>query len=132
MQTFDFKKVSTIVDGNFIVGFMDGTGIAAEKNEDNITPHVGADGGVTYAESNDNTGTITLTLRQNSPSLSALIKLSQSKKTFPAQIIDSNDNKMKAGGNHCRILKTPSAEWGSEISGVEVQIYVADYKVSAV
>ena len=127
MSTFDFKKVSVIVDGRFIVGFMDGTPVQAEKNEDNVIPHVGAAGDVTFTESNNQTGTITLTLKQTSTSLPALIALAKQKRSFPVQIIDANDNKVKAGGNEARILKTPAVEWGAEVSGVEVQIYVADF-----
>jgi hypothetical protein len=127
VNTYDFKKVSVIVNGHHVVGFHDGSVVKAEKNEDNVIPHVGADGGVTYTESNDNTGTITITLKQNSSSLPYLINLAKQKKTFPVQVIDANDNKLKAGGSQARILRTPAVEWGAEIAGVEVQIHVADF-----
>lgn len=125
--TFDFKKVSVIVDGHFVTGWMDGSVIKAEKAADNVTPHVGAAGEVTYTESNDNTGTITLTIKQDSASLPKLVALAKSKKQFATQVIDANTNTVKAGGNYCRIIKTPGAEWGAEIAGVEVQIHVSDY-----
>ena len=67
--TYDFKKVSVIINGVFITGFMDGEPIQVEKNEDDVIPHVGAGGDVTYAESADQTGTITITLKQTSSSL---------------------------------------------------------------
>ena len=124
--TYDFKKVSVIVDGAFIVGFMDGEPIQVEKNEDDITPHVGAGGEVTYAESADQTGTITLTLKQTSASLPFLQQLRKSKKIFPIQIVDSNTNAYRAGGSEARIVKMPSRSWGTEVQGVEVQIHVAD------
>lgn len=130
-QTFDPKKVSLIVDGRFIVGYMDGTFIGTEKNEDNITPHVGAHGDVTYSRNADDTGTITVTLKQNSSSLPHLIALSKQDRDFAANIIDANDNKIKAGGNQCRIVKTPSVDWGAEVGGVEVKIFVADYNLTA-
>lgn len=124
--TYDFKKVSVIVDGAFIVGFMDGEPIQVEKNEDDITPHVGADGDVTYAESADQTGTITLTLKQTSASLPFLQQLRKSKRIFPIQIVDSNTNTYRVGGSEARIVKMPSRSWGAEVQGVEVQIHVAD------
>lgn len=126
-KSYDPKKVSLIVDGMFIVGFMDGTMITAEKNEDNVIPHVGAQGDVSFSESADNTGTITVTLKQDSSSLPDLQALSKQKREFAAQIVDANTNNFQAGGTECRILKTPGREFGAEISGVEVQIYVADY-----
>lgn len=126
-ETFDFKKASVIVDGHYVNGWMDGTVITAEKNADNLVPHIGAAGEVSYSESNDNTGTITITIKQNSASLPKLVALAKGKKEFATSVVDANTNKVKAGGNQCRILKTPGAEWGPEVAGIEIQIYVADY-----
>ncbi|MBA2878052.1 hypothetical protein HNR63_001106 [Anoxybacillus kamchatkensis] len=125
-KTYDFKKVSVIVNGVFIAGFMDGEPISVEKNEDDIIPHVGADGDVTYAESADKTGTITLTLKQTSASLPFLQNLRKSKKIFSIQIVDINNGAYRAGGTEARIMKMPSRSWGTEVQGVEVQIHVAD------
>lgn len=127
VTSYDPKKVSCIVSGQYITGFMDSTFIQAEKNEDNVTPHIGAQGDVTFAESADDTGTITITLKQDSTSLPFLRTLATQKRNFPTQIIDANGTNLKVGGTQCRILKTPGAEFGAEVSGVEIQIYVADY-----
>lgn len=124
--TYDFKKVSVIIDGVFITGFMDGEPIQVEKNEDDVIPHVGAGGDVTYAESADQTGTITITLKQTSSSLPFLQQLRKSKRIFPIQIVDSNTNAYRVGGSEARILKMPNRSWGNEVQGVEVQIHVAD------
>ncbi|MEV9639474.1 phage protein [Mammaliicoccus sciuri] len=126
--TYDFKKVSAIVDGVIITGYMDGESIQTEKNEDDVLPHVGAAGDVTFSESNDDTGTITLTLKQTSSSNPFLQALRNSKRIFPLQIVDANDNAFRAGGSECRIIKTPARAYGNEVSGLEWQIYVADFK----
>jgi hypothetical protein len=126
-NSYDPRKVSLIIDGQFIVGFMDGKFINAEKNEDNIITHVGAQGDVTYTESADNTGKITATLKQDSSSLPFLQSLSKQKREFSAQVVDANTSRFQAGGTQCRIIKTPSREFGAEIAGVEIQIHVADY-----
>lgn len=126
--TYDFKKVTVIVDGVIITGFMDGDSIAAEKNEDDVNTHVGAGGDVTFSESNNNTGTITLTLKSTSSSLPFLKQLRDSKRIFPTQIVDANDQTYRVGGNECRVVRTPGRNWGSEVTGVEVSIVVADYK----
>lgn len=125
-QTYDFKKVSVIVDGVYITGYHDGSVIKVEKNEDDVTPHVGADGEVTYAESADQTGKITITLKQTSSSLPFLQQLRKSKRIFPIQIVDNNTNAYRTGGSEARILKMPDREWGNEVNPVEVQIHVAD------
>lgn len=127
VTTYDFKKVSVVVDGVIITGYMDGDSIAVEKNEDDITTHVGAGGDVTFSEQNDDTATITLTLKQTSSSLPFLRDLRKSKRIFPTQIVDSNNDTFRCGGNECRILRAPSRNFGNEVTGVEVQIVVADY-----
>lgn len=126
-MNYDPKKVSLIVDGLYITGYMDGSMIAAAKNEDNVIPHIGAQGDVTFTESADNTGTITVNLKQTSSSLPHFINLARDKKEFAAQVVDANGNKFKAGGNRCRVLKTPDVGWESEVTGVEISVYVADY-----
>lgn len=126
--TYDFKKVSVIIGGVIITGFMDGESIATEKNEDDVTAHVGAGGDVTFSETNDNTATITLTLKQTSSSLAYLQSLRNSKELFQTQIVDANDNTFRAGGSECRITKPPSRSWGNEVTGTEWAILVADYK----
>lgn len=126
-NSFDPKKVGLVVDGKYIVGYMDGTFIQTEKNEDNVLPHIGAQGDVTFTESADETGTITVTLKTTSSSLAHLMALAKRTTVFPAQVIDANDGLYKAGGTQCRILKTPGREFAAEMTGVEVQIYVADF-----
>lgn len=126
--TYDFKKVSVIIGGTIITGFMDGESIATEKNEDDVTQHVGAGGDVTFSETNDDTATITLTLKQTSSSVPYLQALRNSKELFPVQIVDSNNNAFRAGGTECRISKPPSRSWGNEVTGLEFAILVADYK----
>lgn len=126
--TYDFKKVSVIVDGVIVTGFMDGDAISAEKTEDDVTTHVGAGGDVTFSESNNETGTITLTLKTTSSTLPYLMDLRNSKALFATQIVDSNNNTFRAGGNECRIVKSPSRSWGPEVTGAEITISVADFK----
>lgn len=124
-EVYDFKKVSVIVDGVIITGFMDGEPISVSRNEDEVTPHTGADGEVTYSESADETGTITLTLKETSASLPTLTALRKSRKLFAVNINDSNTRAYKVGGTQARIMKMPDRSFGTEVQGVEVQIHVA-------
>jgi hypothetical protein len=130
-QTYDPKKVSVIVDGVIVTGYMDGSFVKCAKNADNVLPHIGADGGVTYTENADNTGTITLTIKQNSLFYAKAVELATQKREFATRVIDSNDTgSMKAGGTQCRIVKTPDIERSAEITGIEINIYVADYSAA--
>lgn len=127
MSSYDFTKVSVIVDGTFVTGWMDGSVIKAGPNADAVTPHVGAAGETTYSETNDKTGMITLTVKQNSTFLTKALTLAASKREFSVQIVDANTNAVKAGGTICRMVKAPEISWGSEIAGVEIAIHVSDY-----
>lgn len=124
-ENYDFKKVSVIVNKIIITGYMDGEPISVTKNEDDVSPHVGADGEVTYAESADETGTITLTLKQSSAVMPQLTALRKAKTLFPISIVDSNTRGVKHSGAEARIMKMPERSYGTEVQGVEIQIHVA-------
>lgn len=125
--THNFKNTIVIVDGVIITGFMDGESISTEKNEDEVSTHVGADGGVTFNEVNDDTGIITLTLKQDYSSAKYLDGLRKEKRTFAAEVNDTA-NGLRVTGSQCRIVRAPSRTWGSEVTGLKYQILAADYK----
>ena len=129
MQTYDPKDVSVIVNGVFLTGFSDGTFVSWEKQEDNYTPHVGAQGEVDRARNAHPLGTITVTLKQTSPSNAVLNRLAKSKSTFPVRVVDRNTPETIVGGSEAWIGKQPDGERGNEITGQEWQIMVADYNV---
>lgn len=126
-KVYNFKDNQVIVDGAIITGYADGDAIQAERNEDKFSQLVGADGGVTYNESNDDTGVITLTLKPTSSSLPLLRALSKSKKLFNVLIQDTKNN-VRVTGEDCLIQKWPSFARGAEASGIEIPILCAYYK----
>lgn len=126
-KVYNFKDNQVIVDGAIITGYADGDAIQAERNEDKFSQLVGADGGVTYNESNDDTGIITLTLKPTSSSLPVLRALSKSKKLFNVLIQDTKNN-VRVTGEDCLIQKWPSFTRGAEASGIEIPILCAYYK----
>lgn len=126
-KTHNFKNTIVIVDSMIITGFMDSEAISTDKNEDEVSAHVGADGSVTFNESNDNTGTIAITLKQDSASAPLLDALRRSKRTFAAEVSDTA-NGVRISGSRCRIVKPPARAYGPEVTGLEYTILVADYK----
>lgn len=68
VKTFNFKKVSLVFGAQAIQGYHEGTVISYEPAADSFVKHVGADGEVSRAASNDFSGSITITLAQTSPS----------------------------------------------------------------
>lgn len=126
-ETFNFKDTTVIVGGIILTGYMDGTPIEAEENEDTFTQTVGADGTVTYNESADETGTFTFSLKQDSSVLPLLDRLRKSKEAFDVLINDSKRGK-RVSGTDCRFQKTPAFSRGAEVEGVEYTILAATYK----
>jgi len=126
---YDPRNVAVIVNGQQIVGFADGTFIEAEKDEDTWSKDVGAQGDVTFVRSADPTGTITLTLKHNSPSNAYLTELARSEETVSILIQDKNfDGDVSAGGSEAKVQKPASFSRGDEVEDMEWVFLVADYE----
>ncbi len=124
---YDSLKVNVSVNGILVTGFGDGTMVTCERNEDRITPYSGVKGDYAYSMNNNTSGTVTLTLQQQSPMNAILQSYANNKQPFPISVIDVNDGGFKAGGNDAIILKEPAQERGSEITSRAWSIYVFDY-----
>lgn len=117
-RTYDPSEVSVSFKGVNITGFMDGTFIDAEREEDAFTKHVGATGDVTRTKNLNRTGKVTITLMAASSSNDALMALHAADDLLglsfgPLQIIDHN------GNMHCRateawIMRVPKTERAKE------------------
>ena len=132
LKTYDIANVNLVVGGRTITGLADGTVIQAEKNADSFTSHVGVKGEVTLAENNDSTGTITVTVKNTSPSYPYLTQLGNRKgrnAIVPAQIVDFNENSVQAGGSEARVMRPANASWSDEETSREFQIFVADFSM---
>lgn len=123
------KNVTVIFDGQVITGFAEDSMIEAEKNEDNITPHVGVLGEVSIAINADNTGTVTLSLASTSPFIKILAEKARANTVAPLSIIDMNENGVNVGGTEAMIIKPPNVTIGKEVESQEVQFFVADYTI---
>ncbi|MGE7988954.1 phage structural protein [Lysinibacillus fusiformis] len=126
-EIFNFKDTVAIVGGIILTGFMDGTPIEAEKNEDTFSQHVGADGSVTYNESADETGTFTFTIKQDSSVVPMLDALLKSKESFNVSLNDAK-RKKRVNGLDCHFSKNPNFSRGAEVEGIEYTILAAQYK----
>jgi Protein of unknown function (DUF3277) len=126
---YDSKNVSAQADSIYITGFADGTFIEAEKNEDNHTPSVGAQGDVVVAKTNDPTGVITFTLQQTSPSVAYLDRLANTGAMVPFWVISNNLPKEKVGGQFCSVAKPANKSFSNEAESREFEVQVYDYTV---
>lgn len=129
-QSFDPKKIMVIWGGVALTGFSEGSIVNCEKNEESATHAVGAQGEVTQIINSDETGTITVSLKGNSPSIAMLAVDAQARTIKPIQVIDMNSGAQNAGGSEAWIVKTPDLTKGKEVEDIDVEILVADYSVS--
>lgn len=68
LKTYDPAQVTVAIAGAIMSGYTDGTFVEITRNDVSWNTVVGADGIVSRAKSNNRSGTLTLTLKQTSPS----------------------------------------------------------------
>lgn len=127
--TYDSKKVNLIVNysggTHAITGFAEGSEIAIARNSEAYTQHKGIKGDVDFAETNDNSGTITITLKHTSASNRVLTEIFNNREQFDCYVVDGNDfSKTKDGGSDCVIQKPADKSFGAEIGEREWVIAV--------
>lgn len=121
------KDTVITVGGVYITGLGEDM-VSGEKDEDNVSTSVGAQGDVVVNEINNDLGTITLTVQGTSPQLPYLKKLAKTKEIVDVWV----NNKAlgeKMGGSKAVVKKTPSLEYGTELADREIEFVVMDYTV---
>ncbi len=128
MKNYDPKNVVVTVDGTVLTGYAEGTFVTCEKEEDNYTTVVGADGTTTRARVNNNIGNITVTLKSTSPSNRFLSIRARRRSTMPVYVSDRNqDSRVLAGGSTGWVMKPAAVSRGSDVENVEYTLQVSDY-----
>lgn len=124
VRTFDARETSVNINNRFVTGFAEGSFVEWEKDEDNFNSKTDALGDTAVAITNNNTGTITLTLSQTSPNLAELKKLANARTVFPIWVKTPSE---KVGGTRAMFVKSPSGALSDEIEDREFEIRVFDY-----
>lgn len=133
VRTFDPGQVIVSVGGVPMSGYADGTFLSVDRDEQMFTKVVGADGTTTRVKSNNRSGTMTLTLKQSSPSndvLSAFAALDESVNAgvVPILVKDLSGTTIFFSATGW-IQKYPTAEFAKEISNREWIFDLADIDV---
>ena len=119
IKNFDAKDVIVTVAGSVLTGLADGTFVNAARTNDSFATVTGADGEGARSQSNDKSGTITITLLQTSASndiLSAAHNLDelQGDGVFPVLIKDLNGTTLIQAETGY-VQKPADAEFGREV-----------------
>lgn len=130
LRTYDPASVVISVGGVPMSGFADGTFLTVDRDENAFTKVTGADGTSTRVKSNNRSGTMTLTLKQSSPSndilsgFAALDELSNLG-VVPIIIKDLSGNSLFFSATGW-VQKYPSTEFAKEISNREWTLDLVD------
>jgi len=103
VATYDPKQIIISIGGIPVSGFTDGTFLQIDRNEPTWNTVVGADGLVTRGKTNNFSGTLTLTLKQSSPSndvLSGFMAVDEATNqgVFPVLVKDLSGNSIYFAG----------------------------------
>lgn len=120
VRTVDPKNVIITIGGVAMSGFTDGTFLEITRNEPTWSMVVGSDGFVTRGKTNNFTGSLTLTLKQSSPSndyLSGLLALDELTNTgvVPVLVKDLSGNSVYFAGR-CWINQYADSTFSKEIT----------------
>lgn len=121
INKYNPKKVTGSWKGIEFLGYMDGTFIEVEYEEDAVTAHVGSQGDVTYVLNANQLAKATITLILGSPTNDDL----------DAQVPDANANRLPTGDFQLKdpngtfivtskdavIMKKPKAEFSKSVTG---------------
>lgn len=127
VKKYNPKDCVITVRGVYITGLGEDM-VNCEKDEDNFTTGVGAQGDVVVNQSNNQLGTITVTVQGTSPQKDYLMGLCKSGKMFDIWVINKSIGE-KVGGTQAMMKKPPTLEQGTELSDREFEIQVFDYTV---
>lgn len=116
-------------------GFMDGTFLDLDFNEDAVSAHVGSDGNVTGTLSANMTATLTMTFVQGSDTNDALSNYVPNGRTsfFPSGTLTIQDlnGTTLASDNGAWIMKMAKITFGKEVTGREWKFYMPNATIFA-
>lgn len=125
VKTYDAKDCSIVFNNVYITGLGEDM-VSGEKDEDNFTTSVGAQGDVVVNTVNNSLGTVSVTVQATSPQI-PMLKTAANKGTVAPLWVTNKKLKTTFGGTMARIKKCPSEEHGSEVGDLTFEWQVFDY-----
>ena len=127
LGTYDPKEVTVSISGLNISGFGDGTFVTIARADNEVYKmHVGAHGESARTKNNNETGTITMMLKQTSPSNKVLDGLKNNPATFPVLVKNNSTSTLICTSAEAWVGNDPDIEFADEESMVEWVITCSD------
>lgn len=115
-QPHNFNTFRVTLDGETNVTGLNS--FAVERNEDEITPGIAADGVGLFQENPNVSGIFELEIIEADATNAWLWDKWQEGVTFSVSATDSNETRMNCAGAQCRVKKAPRREKGLEVAYV--------------
>lgn len=128
VRTYDSSQVVLTVGGAVISGFAEGTFITVERDDQNFTKVIGADGTASRRKTTNRSGSLTLTLSQTSPSndvLSALMVKDEDGSGVVPVLLKDNSGSTRIFSSAAWIQGMPTIEFSGELTNREWVIEMA-------
>lgn len=126
VQTYDPRKVNVTYNGRQLRMFGDNMFTLA-RNEASASLKVGVKGDGVYVMNANKSGTLTVTLQQESPDIEFLKKCDSQNTQASLSITDANDgSNVKFSANNCRVEKRPDESRGKEAADVTVVFLIPE------
>lgn len=129
-MAYNGNKITIIVNGVFLTGQRDGNAYDYAEGNDRFTRYEGVDGTVDYSERAGNPCSLTLGLKDNSPSNKYLDELYQNRTPIDITIKDDNENGKTISASDAVIMKRPDEGKGKEIGEVEWAIDCPNHTIN--
>lgn len=133
-RNYDPGQIVASFNGIEILGFMDGTFILAERSEDGFAKEVGAQGDVTRVRSRDRSGSVTFTLKAESPTNDRLAEVALDDENFGIGVgelfVKDLNGTTLIESAEAWIRKIPNAEYADAATGREWVIDCAALEMS--
>lgn len=125
VNRYNAKNMTVIVDNVYITGVGESM-VTGEKDEENFSTSVGAQGDVVKSIINNPLGTVTITVQTTCPQYTYLLGLANREDEFPLWCINKTLGR-RFGGSQASLKKWPSESHGSEAEDAEFEFQVFDY-----
>lgn len=137
VSTYDPTKLTVIVGGVIVTGFIDGDYVTAKRDEDLYTKRVGADGHVARVRNGNKSGTIEIKLLQGSPAvaeIAALVALDNflydGDVLIPIAIVSPGSSQELVTSTQSWLKSAPEMTFGKDVGDRTFVFDCADLKLS--
>lgn len=126
---YDPKKVSVIFDGTEITGFATDSMITIDPAEDAILPQIGAQGDAAVAKNANKSATATITLMQNSPSLTFLRQKANQRESGSLTVNDPAETGGTTSAENVYIQNIPPSAKGKNLTDVTITFWMPEVDI---